>query len=57
VEGDLFEVKDSPLAHCVSADLVMGAGIAKQFREKFQGVSDLRAQKLSVGEVGTLFRD
>jgi hypothetical protein len=57
VEGDLFEAKDSPLVHCVSADLVVGAGIAKQFREKFQGLSDLRAQKLSVGKVGTLLRD
>ena len=57
VVGDLFDAKTSPLAHCVSADLVMGAGIAKRFREKFQGLSELRAQNLSVGKAGVLYRD
>lgn len=34
VEGDLFDSKDS-LAHCVSKDLRMGMGIAKEFKARF----------------------
>ncbi|MGL5702923.1 MAG: reverse transcriptase domain-containing protein [Cetobacterium sp.] len=34
--GDLFITPDSePLAHCVSADCAYGAGIAKQFKQKY----------------------
>lgn len=33
VEGDLFSASgDYALAHCVAADLKMGAGIAVQFK-------------------------
>lgn len=36
IKGDLFTIgKEVPLVHCVSADFALGAGIAKQFRNKF----------------------
>lgn len=36
VRGDLFKVdKNIPLVHCISADFALGAGIAKQFRNKY----------------------
>ena len=53
IEGDLFTSKDS-LAHCVSADLKMGAGIAKQFRNRFGRVEELKRQHKKVGEVAVL---
>ena len=34
VKGDLF-TSDDPLAHCVSADLSMSAGIAVEFKKRF----------------------
>lgn len=35
VKGDLFSADDSYyFAHCVSADYALGAGIAKQFRDR-----------------------
>lgn len=34
--GNLFELAvNKPKVHCVSADLAMGAGIAKEFRERY----------------------
>ena len=37
VLGDLFEVDDSYyLAHCISSDAKMGAGIAVQFNKRFK---------------------
>jgi len=56
VNGDLFSSTDS-LAHCVSADLAMGRGIAVAFKLKFGGVQELRAQEKRAGEVATLQRD
>lgn len=50
VTGDLFNSKDN-LCHCVSADLKMGAGIAKHFKEKFGNVKDLKLQKPKIGHV------
>ena len=48
VNGDLFECPGTcSLAHCVSEDLAMGKGVAKLFKEKFGGVSVLRAQGVS----------
>lgn len=36
VYGDLFEMpKDYILAHCISSDFAMGAGIARIFRNKY----------------------
>ena len=57
IEGDLFTSKDS-LAHCVSTDLKMSAGIAKEFRYRFERVEELKRQHRKVGEVAVLrFRD
>ena len=52
VTGDLFGEDDpsTALAHCVSADLAMGKGIAKQFRDKFGGLRDLKLQDHNVGD-------
>jgi hypothetical protein len=55
VEGNLFEYEDTPLAHCVSVDLVMGAGIALEFKNKFQGKDEVRRQSLLVGSAGVLY--
>lgn len=39
--GDLFELSNKwVLAHCVSADGKLGAGIAKQFSSRFEGIGD-----------------
>ena len=56
--GDLFTVDPSfSLAHCVSLDYAMGAGIAKIFRSKFVkapgDLEELRAQsKISIEQIG-----
>ena len=45
VQGDLFSCPlQFSLAHCVSADLAMGKGIATLFKKKFGGVEELRGQ-------------
>lgn len=45
VKKDLFTVSDDyALAHCISADFALGAGIAKEFDRRF----DAR-KKISVG--------
>ncbi|XP_034247461.1 serine/arginine repetitive matrix protein 2-like [Thrips palmi] len=55
VEGDLFTARrDTSLAHCVSSDMKMGAGIAIHFRSKFGRVDDLLSQNKTVGEVAVL---
>ncbi|CAG0887714.1 unnamed protein product [Darwinula stevensoni] len=57
VKGDLFSCPESTsLAHCISADIRMGKGIAAIFKKKFAGVSELQTQKKSVGEVAILKR-
>jgi O-acetyl-ADP-ribose deacetylase (regulator of RNase III) len=44
LQGDLFEIGDEyQLAHCISADAKMGAGIAVQFTKRFD-LSALQAQ-------------
>ena len=44
-KGDLFSCADtSSLAHCISADVRMGKGIATIFKKKFQGVKELLDQ-------------
>ena len=43
--GDLFSCdSESSLAHCVSADLHMGKGIAVLFKKKFGRVPELKKQ-------------
>ena len=50
-KGDLFQSNDDALAHCVSRDFAMGAGIAKMFKAKFNRVSELKSQNAKVGGV------
>ena len=48
VRGDLFSCPaDEALAHCISEDCRMGAGVAVLFRNKFSGVDELKAQSES----------
>lgn len=57
VEGDLFSCPaDESLAHCISEDCRMGAGIAVQFKKRFQGVKELEAQQKRTGECAVLKR-
>lgn len=50
VQGDLFTSRAS-LAHCVSSDFHMNAGIAKQFRKKYPNhQSELLSGRWRVGE-------
>ena len=53
LRADLFSPRFAGMAlvHCVSADLAMGKGIAKTFKERFGGVDELRRQSLAVGQV------
>ncbi|KAH8415603.1 hypothetical protein KR222_006045, partial [Zaprionus bogoriensis] len=58
VEGDLFSApKTHSLAHCVAADLGMGAGIAVKFKEVYGQVDELRAQQACSGQVAVLKDD
>ncbi|NXY92304.1 OARD1 deacetylase, partial [Alcedo cyanopectus] len=46
VKGDLFSCPPSDaLAHCISEDCRMGAGIAVLFKKKFGGVQELLDQR------------
>ncbi|XP_062871234.1 ADP-ribose glycohydrolase OARD1 isoform X2 [Trichomycterus rosablanca] len=57
-EGDLFSCPDTDaLAHCISMDCKMGAGIAKIFKKKFKGVEELLEQKKEPGQCAVLKRD
>lgn len=48
VTGNLFSCpEDEALAHCISEDCRMGAGIAVMFKQKFNGVEELKAQSES----------
>nr|XP_036860691.1 ADP-ribose glycohydrolase OARD1 isoform X2 [Manis javanica] len=58
VRGDLFACpKTDSLAHCISEDCRMGAGIAVLFKKKFGGVQELLSQQKKSGEVAVLKRD
>jgi O-acetyl-ADP-ribose deacetylase (regulator of RNase III) len=52
IRGDLFESSgdEVSLAHCVSEDLRMGAGIAVQFKKRFNQLDKLVAQKPTIGK-------
>ncbi|XP_013866335.1 ADP-ribose glycohydrolase OARD1 [Austrofundulus limnaeus] len=55
VTGDLFSCPaDDALAHCISEDCHMGAGVAVTFRQKFGGVSKLKEQKKVTGQCAVL---
>lgn len=50
IQGDLFSTDSHySLAHCVSKDLKMGKGIAKEFRNRFKNVSVLKNQNPEIG--------
>lgn len=56
--GDLFTCsEDESLAHCVSADLRMGKGIAVSFKNKFGGIPELKEQNQKTGGCAVLKRD
>ncbi|XP_067096228.1 ADP-ribose glycohydrolase OARD1 isoform X2 [Osmerus mordax] len=58
VEGDLFSSpEDEALAHCISKDCRMGAGIAVMFKDKFGGVEELKKQKKEPGHCAVLKTD
>jgi hypothetical protein len=45
IKGNLFSCeKDTSLAHCISADVHMGKGIAATFKKMFRGVDEFRRQ-------------
>ncbi|XP_037101485.1 ADP-ribose glycohydrolase OARD1 isoform X2 [Syngnathus acus] len=57
VTGDLFSCPvDEAVAHCISEDCRMGAGIAVIFKRKFGGVEELKAQKKLMGQCAVLKR-
>ena len=52
---DLFDMPSCySFAHCVSKDFKMGAGIAKEFRNRYGRVSHLISQEKEIGEVAFL---
>ena len=56
--GDLFACPATDaLCHCISTDIAMGKGIAVQFKQRFGGVPELRAQQKAIGQVAVLRRD
>ncbi|XP_024147863.1 ADP-ribose glycohydrolase OARD1 [Oryzias melastigma] len=55
VSGDLFSCPpEEALAHCISEDCRMGAGIAIMFKRKFAGVAELKEQKKVSGQCAVL---
>ncbi|KAF3860747.1 hypothetical protein F7725_001002 [Dissostichus mawsoni] len=57
VTGNLFSCPgDEALAHCISEDCRMGAGIAVMFKKNFKGVEELKEQKKLTGECAVLKR-
>lgn len=56
IKGDLFVLSEesSDLAHCVSEDMVMGKGIAVQFKRRYNKISHLKNQNKKSGEVAFL---
>ncbi|XP_026223480.1 ADP-ribose glycohydrolase OARD1 [Anabas testudineus] len=57
VTGNLFSCPgDEALAHCISEDCRMGAGIAVLFKRKFRGLEELKQQNKKTGECAVLRR-
>ncbi|XP_072853532.2 ADP-ribose glycohydrolase OARD1 isoform X1 [Pogona vitticeps] len=58
MQGDLFTCPGTDsLAHCISEDCHMSAGIAAVFKKKFGGVQELLNQQKKTGDVAILKRD
>lgn len=55
IRGDLFSANTS-LAHCVSKDFKMGAGIAYEFKKRFDNVEKLKlwSNNHNVGDVAVI---
>uniref|UniRef100_A0A3B3VCY6 Macro domain-containing protein n=1 Tax=Poecilia latipinna TaxID=48699 RepID=A0A3B3VCY6_9TELE len=54
ITGNLFSCPwDESLAHCISEDCRMGAGIAVMFKKKFGRVSELKEQSEGWGCLST----
>ncbi|XP_044746394.1 protein DDB_G0276689-like isoform X2 [Coccinella septempunctata] len=49
--------KKYALAHCVSKDFHMNKGIALTFKQKYEGINELKSQNKSTGEVAFINRD
>jgi O-acetyl-ADP-ribose deacetylase (regulator of RNase III) len=57
-KGNLFELDNSyALAHCVGSDFVMGAGIAKIFKQKYGNQEWLINNCKNIGETLLLSKD
>ena len=55
IKGDLFtSPSTASLAHCISKDCRLGAGIAKIFRQKFGRIDELMKMGTEVGGVSPL---
>ncbi|XP_051880651.1 ADP-ribose glycohydrolase OARD1-like isoform X1 [Pristis pectinata] len=58
VQGDLFSCPEKDaLAHCISEDCNMEAGIAVLFKRKYGCVEELQNQKKKIGDVAVLQKD
>lgn len=58
IKQDLFEVSDEYyLAHCISSDAKMGAGIAVQFKKRFDLKNTTRIGNTEGLPVGTAFME
>ena len=53
VRGNFLTAKGS-LAHCISKDCAMSLGVARQVREAFGRIQEIKNQNRSVGEVAIL---
>ncbi|XP_072356207.1 ADP-ribose glycohydrolase OARD1-like isoform X3 [Scyliorhinus torazame] len=58
LKGDLFSCPEKDaLAHCISEDCEMEAGIAVLFKKKYGCVEELQNQKKKTGEAAVLQKD
>lgn len=55
IHGDLFDANpDISLAHCISQDARMGAGIAVLFQKKFKQRTQIQNMQVSVGDIAAI---
>lgn len=55
IKGDLFSApSSSSLAHCISKDCRLGAGVAKLFKQKYGRIDELSRMGTEVGGVSPL---
>ena len=57
IKGDLFNNETDNLTHSVSADFVMGKGIATKFKFLFGGVDLLKKQNKGIGDFAYLKKE